>query len=238
MQRIRRADENAAWPGQNRTVRTFFYDHILWPQLVDFFERSEHVVFLRQLMRLAVVEHKTVNALEQLQQIRQCDVQPQVHRVGYDEFGPPHLVQHVKLERRRDVGQQDELGVLMRLRQFGRERLKHAQLGQQRAAIVHVRLVFARPVKRFAGQNLQAFEINFVPVIKPDVFFGEIGADDANQFHRAEKARGDGGVAGRAAQQARIFRSRSLDGIQRRRTDNENAHFKLILNSEFRVANF
>ena len=61
-------------------------------------------------------------------------------------------------------------------------------------------------MKRFAGQNLQAFEINFVPVIKLDVFFGEIVADDADQFHRAEKARRDRRMAGRAAEQARVFR--------------------------------
>jgi hypothetical protein len=60
-------------------------------------------------------------------------------------------------------------------------------------------------VKRFAGQNLQAFQVNFVPAIQLDVFFGEILADDADQFHRAKKARGDGGVAGRTAEQTRVF---------------------------------
>jgi hypothetical protein len=66
----------------------------------------------------------------------------------------------------------------MRLRQHGREGLEHAEFGQQRAAVVHVRLVFARPVKRFAGQNLQAFQVNFVPAIKLEVFLGKILADD------------------------------------------------------------
>ena len=70
-------------------------------------------------------------------------------------------------------------------------------------------------MKRFAGQNLQAFEVNFVPPVKLEVFLRKILADDADQFDRAEKARGHGGMAGRAAEQARVFRVRSFDGIQR-----------------------
>src|SRR5208283_3872377 len=42
-QRIGRANEKPLWPGQNRAVRTFFYDHILWTQLVDFFQRGKDV---------------------------------------------------------------------------------------------------------------------------------------------------------------------------------------------------
>ena len=75
-------------------------------------------------------------------------------------------------------------------------------------------------MKRFAGQNLQAVEVNFVPAVKLEVFLREIVADDADQFDRAEKARGDGGMAGRAAEQARVFRVGSFDGIQRGGTDN------------------
>jgi hypothetical protein len=68
----------------------------------------------------------------------------------------------------------------------------------------------------FAGQNLEAVEVNFVPAVKLEVFLWKVVADNANQFDRAEKARGDGGMAGRAAEQARIFRVGSFDGIQRR----------------------
>ena len=123
------------------------------------------------------------------------------------------------LERRRDVGQQNERRVLMRLRQHGREGLEHAQLGQQRPAVVHVRLVFAGPVKRFSGQDLEAAQVNFVPAIKLDVFFRKILADNADQFDRREEARGDGGMAGGAAEQARVFPGGSFDGIECGGTD-------------------
>ena len=72
--------------------------------------------------------------------------------------------------------------------------------------------------------NLQTFEINFVPPVKPEVFLRKIVANDADQFDRAEKARGDRGVAGRTAQQTRAGRVRCFDGVQCSRADNENAH--------------
>ena len=79
-------------------------------------------------------------------------------------------------------------------------------------------------MERFAGQDLQAGQVNLVPAVKLEVFFRKIVAHDADEFDRAEKARGHGGMAGRTAQQARIFRFGSLDGIQRGGTDNKNAH--------------
>ena len=87
-------------PGQDRAVRAFLDDDVLRAELVNLLQRGEHVVLLGQLLRLAVVEHEAINALEQLQQVRQRDVEPQVHRVGHDELGPPHLVEHMMLQRR------------------------------------------------------------------------------------------------------------------------------------------
>ena len=57
-------------------MRTLFDDDVFRAELVDFFQRGKNIVFLRELMRLAVVEHKAVHAREQLQQIGQRDVQP------------------------------------------------------------------------------------------------------------------------------------------------------------------
>jgi hypothetical protein len=56
-------------------------------------------------------------------------------------------------------------------------------------------------MKCFSRKNLQTSQIYFVPAIKPDVFPGKIPADDTDEFHRREKARGDGGVTGRTAEQ-------------------------------------
>ena len=84
---------------------------------VDFWQRGEDVVLLRELMRLAVVQHEAVNARQEFQQIVERDVQPQIHRVGHDELRLVHLVEQAMLERGRDVAEQDELGILIRFRQ-------------------------------------------------------------------------------------------------------------------------
>ena len=97
---------------------------------MDLPQRGEDVVFLGQLVGLAVIKDKGIQAFEKLQQIRQRDVQPQIHRVGGNKFWPLHLVEHVVLQTGRDVGQQHEGRALVRFGQRGRERLEHAQLGQ------------------------------------------------------------------------------------------------------------
>ena len=51
-------------------------------------------------------------------------------------------------------------------------------------------------------------------------FFGKSSPTTPINLTGRKKARGDGGVAGRAAEQARIFRVGSFDGIQRGGTDN------------------
>ena len=52
-------------------------------------------------------------------------------------------------------------------------------------------------MKGFAGQNLQAGEVNFVPAIQRDVFLREIFADAADQFYRRKETRRDRRMAGR-----------------------------------------
>ena len=66
-------------------------------------------------------------------------------------------------------------------------------------------------MERFAGRDLQTFEIDFVLFVERDVVLGEIFADDADEFDRREKARGHGGVAGGTAEQARVFRIRRFE---------------------------
>src|SRR5437016_887508 len=108
--------------------------------------------------------------------------------------------------------------------QSGRERFKNTQLRQKRPAIVHINLVFAGPMESLAGQNLKTFEINSMPVIKLNVTLGKIVTDHADELDGAEEARGHGGMAGRAAEQTRVFSFRGLDGIEGGRADNEDAH--------------
>jgi hypothetical protein len=71
---------------------------------------------------------------------------------------------------------------------------------------------------------LEAFEVDFVASIEREIRRGEVFADDANQSGWGKKAGGDGGMAGGAAEETRIFGVRSFNGIQGGRTDDQYAH--------------
>ena len=128
-----------------------------------------------------------------------------------------------------DVGQQDEFAVLIGRGQARGEAFKHPQFRRQRPAIIHVDFIFAGPMERFARRDLQSFQINFVFAVKVQVRLGEILPHHAHQPDGREKAGREGRVAGRAAQQARVFRLGSFDGIQGRRANNQDAHFSFKL---------
>lgn len=123
------------------------------------------------------------------------------------------------LQGRRDIGQEDERALAIGLRQARGERFEDAEFGFERPAIVHVHFVFAGPMESFAGSDLQAFEIDFVLFVERDVVLWEIFTDDADEFDGSEEARGDGGMAGGTAEQARVLRIRGANGIKGCGTD-------------------
>jgi hypothetical protein len=63
-----------------------------------------------------------------------------------------------------------------------------------------------------------------VAFIELKISLRKIVADDPDQLDGAKKARRDRRVTGGAAEQAWILRFGSLDGIQRRRANNQNTH--------------
>ena len=91
------------------------------------------------------------------------------------------------LQRGRDVREQDKLRVLVLPGQRRREGFEHAKFREQCAAVVHIYFVFARPVKSFSGQNLQALQIDFVTLVEPDVLLGEIIPDNPDELNRREE---------------------------------------------------
>ena len=168
--------------------------------------------------------HVDVNIPEKREEIGFCNLDPEIHGVGNDKFGALHLVEYMDLERRRNVGQQHIRQIPVGFRQRGIERLEHAQFREQRPAIVHVHLIFARPMEGLARQDLQAGQVNLMALIELEVLLGKVFTHHAHQAHGAEKARRHAGVTGGTAQQSRIFRRRRFNGIKGGGTNNENAH--------------
>jgi len=91
------------------------------------------------------------------------------------------------------------------LGQRGRERSQTRRVGQQRAAVVHGSPRIRPTNGRFLRENLEALEVNFVPAIKLNVFFGKSSPTTPTNFDRAEKSSRDGGMAGRPTEAGADF---------------------------------
>ena len=98
--------------------------------------------------------------MEQFQQCVFGDIDPEIHRVGHDKFWFLDLAEHVHLQLRRDIGKENEGGVLVLLRQGRIKFLKHVERDRKRLAVIHVPFVFARPAKRLTGGDFEAVEVD------------------------------------------------------------------------------
>jgi hypothetical protein len=131
------------------------------------------------------------------------------------------------LERRRDVRQEHIRRPFVELRQMRRELLEHAQFRQQRAAIVHVHFVFARPMECFSGLNLQPRQIHAVLAVQRDITLREIVSDHTHHAHGRKETGRHRGMTGGTSQQTRVRCRWCFNGIKGRRPDDKNAHICL-----------
>ena len=105
------------------------------------------------------------------------DVDPEVHRVGRDERGRADLAEHVELERRIDVAEEDELGVAVRVGELGLEGREHAEPGVEGLAGREVGRVAADPVERLARRALDARDVDAERGELVEVLLREVVAD-------------------------------------------------------------
>ncbi len=129
------------------------------------------------------------------------------------------LLQHRALQRGVDVAKKNERRIGIGIRQRGLEIREDVELGGQRGALVHVLAVAPGPEKSFAAGTLEAGEIDVAALEDGHVFFREIIANDRDHAHRREMARGQGEIAGGAAEQAIHFAVRRFDAVERNGTN-------------------
>lgn len=120
----------------------------------------------------------------------------------------------MELQGGGDIGQEDKGDIDAIGRKARGESFKDAEFGDERAAIIHIDFVFAGPVEGFAGDDLETFEVDLMFAIEADIIFWEIVADNPDELDGGEKAGGDSGVAGGAAEKARVEGAGGFDGIQ------------------------
>src|ERR1044071_6165162 len=107
----------------------------------------------------------------------------------------------------------------------------------QRVAQIDILMIASAPVKGVASVALQSFEIDLTLIENIDVVLRKILADDADDADRREKARAQGEVRSRAAEDTLGRAERRLDGIESHGTDDQNTHkyFPMIGSSSARI---
>ena len=143
-----------------RAVLAFLDDHVLGPALHDPPRGLHEIRLFGELARLAVVERDHVDFLEQREQIGAPALDPEVHRVARDELRLAHLAQHLELQARIDVAEEDERRVAELLGDLRREVREHAELRLERLGRVEVVAVAAAPAERLALGVLEPREID------------------------------------------------------------------------------
>ena len=155
-------------------------------------------------------------------QLRIGPLDPVVHRVHRRDLGLVlHLVQHVALQVRRNVRQENILGVAIFLRQPRLELREAVQLRRQRHALIQVLRVAPRPEERFARSALQTFNVDGAALKYRGIFLAEIIAHNRNKVHRREKAGRHGEISCGTADRAFHFPVRTFQAIKRNRTNDE-----------------
>src|SRR6266480_3716570 len=114
---------------------------------------------------------------------------PKVHRVSDDKTGALHLVENMRLQRRRDVGQQDEIGFAIRLRQYRFEIFEDVERNGACFARIQVPGVFAGPTESFSIRALHAFAVDLARFPKLKFRFGKVIAYDSDQSDWRKKTR-------------------------------------------------
>ena len=183
--------------------------------------RHQDVVRPGILANLRVVHEDGVDLLDDFAQDRfgLGISDPEIHRVQADEFRLADLLEDVELQRRHDVRQIDELGVLIRLGQLRLEIGKDVELRVDRVGDVEVVAVVPDPAERRAVLlPLQAIEIDLFRTEPADIFFRKVGTDRPDQLHGREQARGKRKKRRRAPQDVIDFTEGRLDVVERHRT--------------------
>ncbi len=121
----------------------------------------DQIASFRELAGLRVVEDEAVDPLEQRSEIVPCDVDPEIHGVGDDQFPVGEVSEHAGLDRGMGVGQKDDFAVGVLVGYRGGRLLEHSEIGEERIPLIHVVVVLAAPAERAgAGPPFKARKVD------------------------------------------------------------------------------
>ena len=106
--------------------------------------RSHDALFFAQKTRLGFVQHEHVDHRQNALQIGIRRINPQIHRIGGNEFRL-RLLDDFELQMRNDIGEEEEIAILLSIAQIGLEIGKHVQIGAKRRRLGQIIAVCPLP---------------------------------------------------------------------------------------------
>lgn len=217
-----RQHEHVAVADQHAAVLAFLDDDKLGAELQHVLGGFDEVLLFRQQPGFAVVQHQAMNLAEQLHQLVPLGGDPEVHRVGDHESGVLHARQHLLLQRRVGVGEEDVLAVEELLGNLGGTLGEHVQVDLDRHRLVHV--LDVRPVPAEGLAALADFK-PLVSMSRPSKTFsrsrGQSSPTAPDQADVGEERSRVREVDGRAADDVVALAEGGFDGINSERAGDE-----------------
>jgi hypothetical protein len=131
------------------------------------------------------------------------------------------LLEHIALQIRSDVGQENVFGIAEFLGELGPEFSEDVQFSDERFTLVQVLRIFSGPEKTFAVSAFQAGSVNFAVLENAGIGGREIVAYDTDEIYVGEEAGGYGEICGRAADDAINLSVGAFDRVKRYGTYDE-----------------
>ena len=220
-ERIRRGTEEQVFAKKQTAVLALFNADVFRAEFQDSAARLDEAGFFHQLARLALIEDQAINPLQEFQDCIPRDFEPQIHRIRHNELWFLHLTQHVHLQLRRDIGEENKGGIPILGWQGRIELFEYVERNGQRPPIVHVPFVFAGPAKRRPRRNFEPLKVDAVFPVQVEIGLWKIVTDNADEIHRCKEAGGNGRVAGGSAEEIMMFFERRLDAVESDGTGDE-----------------
>ena len=156
---------------------------------------------------------------------------PIVHGVTAHHAHLRHLRANIALQHRIDVGQKEEITILVGRRHFGSKGLKDIQLGVEGLGLVQVLHVRAGPVEALARSVLQALRIHTAAREHGFMLRSEVFADHSDDADIGKVACGQSEIGCRSAKAPVAPPLRRLDAVKCNTAYYENGHGFLSVRS-------
>src|SRR6266508_3589570 len=178
------AEKLIAFAKKQRAVLSFLYRDVPRTHFSNATPGLDETCLLGDLPCFAVIEDEEINATKQRIQVCSRCLDPKIHRVSDNKTWARHLVEHMSLQRGCDVGQQNEIGLTIRVWQHRFEIFKYIQRDGARLARIQVPGVFAGPAESFSIRPLHTFAVDLAQFPKLKFRFGKIAAYNSDQSNR------------------------------------------------------